>query len=151
MSTISFNVPYREIQQALLDNSEDIVKHIWQDRKTACVNAAGEVLDENGYLPNGTRWFASGDTVWFVVEKDGKDLTHYFYEGLVYGPNFLITRGKLAGEWRSPKNKKKFPTGDYLNQYPYAPSGVRHWTEALDENGDLRYEFEERVGEILRR
>ena len=150
MSAISFTIDVHAIRDAIQDEAGSYVKHIWDERKRACIEAAGEVLDENGYLPEGTIWVASGDECWFYVEKDGKDLTGHFYEHEIYGPNFFV---KKLGEWRSPKGKKKFPTGRY---YTSPKLGVRHWISGLiDEDsgkeGPLYAEFISRCEEILRR
>ena len=130
MAQISFHVPYREVQEVLLEEGENVVKRIWQNRKDACLMAAGEVLEENGYLPYGTTYEPWGDSLWFSVDKGtNADLAHYFHEGIIYGPNFFI---KKIGEWRSPKGKQKFAKGPMTKQGIKQPSGVAHWTEYLD-------------------
>ena len=149
MSEISAQVPYRAIQQYLISTSDEYVKHIWAERKKACLLAAGEVLEENGYLPNGTTYEAWGDECWFSIDKGtGTDLAHYFHEGMIYGPNFFV---KKIGEWRSPKGKEKFPNGKMLKQFPRSHLGVRHWTEAVEEGGPLYPELCSRIEEILRK
>lgn len=149
MSEISFHVDVRAIRDTLQNEAEDYVKNIWADRKAACINAVGEVLDENGYLPEGTTWEAYGNACWFSVDKGtDTDLAHYFHEGMIYGPNFFV---KKIGEWRSPAGKPKKPNGKYLNQYPGSHLGVQHWTEAVEEGGPLYDEFINRCAVILRR
>lgn len=150
MAEISMHVPYREIQQALLDVSDMYVKRIFMPRKKACIEAAGDVLFENGYLPKDTTWEAWGDACWFSVDKGtDKDLAHYFHEGMIYGPNFFI---KKIGQWRSPKGKEKYPNGKMLNQYVGSKLGVRHWTEAFNDKSGYMYNLlEERIADVLRR
>ena len=149
MAEVSMNVPYREIQQELLERSEEYVKRIWYQRKKECLLAAGDVLEEQGYLPVGTTYEAWGDQLWFSVDKGtNRDLAHYFHEGIIYGPNFLIGEG----EWRSPKNKEKYPNGDMLKQGINSPLGVWHWTEAFDDRSGYMYRIlEERIADVLRR
>ena len=142
----------KDLRRQLADAGENVVQRLWSSRKYACIDAAGEVLYRNGYLPHGTTWEVMYDGCWFSVEKkDGHELAHYFHEGMIYGPNFLIKRGKLKGQWRSPKGKPKTPNGKYLYQEPNAPAGVRHWTEALSTNEDLYEEWTKMCSEILRR
>lgn len=152
MGEIYLHVDVYAVRDKLMAEGKNVVQKIWANRKDACINALGEVLDENGYLPHGTTWDVYGDTCWFsVTKKDGHELAGYFHEGEIYGPNFLIERGKLKGQWRSPKGKPKTPTGRYLSQYPGSPSGVRHWTEKIKEGGPLYDEYTRRCEEILRR
>ena len=149
MGMISINVDVHFIRDAIQDEAESYVKRIMSGRKEACIEAAGDVLDEHGYLPDGTVWVAYGDECWFSVDKGtGTDLAHYFHEGIMYGPNFFV---KKLGEWRSPKDKKKYPNGKMLNQYPGSPSGVQYWTEAIQPGGPLFNEYIWRCEEILRR
>ena len=54
MAEISIHVPYRELQQELVAVSDRYVKRIYQKRREACIMAAGDILEENGYLPNDT-------------------------------------------------------------------------------------------------
>lgn len=145
MGSISLSVDVRAIRDSLQNEAEDYVKNIWYTRRLACLNAAGEVLNKNGYLPSGTTWEAAGDECQFYVEKDGKDLTRHFYEHEIYGPNFFV---KKIGQWRSPKGKPKYPTGRY---YTSPKLGKRHWTEAIEENGPLYGEYIDRCREILLR
>ena len=147
MGEISFNVPYSAIRDKLAEESEDYVKHIWQDRKNACIMAAGEILEEHGYLPHGTKYEPWGDQLWFSVEKKGAELAHYFHEGLQYGQNFFI---KDIGEWRSKRGMPKHVVHPIYTQDFYAPAGVPKWTESFNDSG-LYAELCERVGEILRR
>lgn len=146
MGEISFNVPYRDIRNQLAEISEDYVKHIWEKRRTACILSAGELLEDNGYLPSGTTYEAWGDQLWFSVEKNGAELAHYFHEGIQYGPNFYI---KKLDAWRSPKGKPKHPVHEIYTQGQYTPAGVAHWTDAL--SNELYPELCEEIGEILRR
>lgn len=149
MAEIHISIPYREIHQQLVAASEEYVKRIYQARKEACVLAAGDILEENGYLPDGTTYEAWNDKLWFSIDKGtDADLAHYFHEGMIYGPNIFI---KKIGEWRSPKGKTKYPNGKMLNQYPGSHLGVRHWTEAVEYGGPLYHQLEERIAEILRR
>lgn len=147
MAEIHINVPYREIQEQLVSASDRYVKRIYQARKDACLMAAGDVLEENGYLPDGTTYEPWNDMLWFSIDKGtNADLAHYFHEGMIYGPNFFI---KKINQWRSPKGKQKYPNGKMLNQYVGSHLGVRHWTEAVAKGGPLYYQLEERIAEIL--
>ena len=147
MAEISIHVPYKELQQELITTSDRYVKRIYQNRREACIMAAGDILEEKGYLPKGTTYEAWGDQLWFSVDKGtDADLAHYFHEGMIYGPNFFI---KKIGEWRSPKGKQKYPNGKMLNQYQGSPLGVRHWTEAVANGGPLYEELKMRIAEIL--
>jgi hypothetical protein len=70
----------------------------------------------------------------------GTKYASYQFNGKIYGPNFLIKKGKLAGQWRSPKNKPKYDTGRTLN---YTKSTARpHWTDEVKPGGA---EFEKLV------
>lgn len=147
MAEIHINVPYREIQRQLVEQSDRYVKRIYQTRKDECLMAAGDILEENGYLPEGTTYEPWNDQLWFSIDKGtNADLAHYFHEGMIYGPNFFI---KKINQWRSPKGKSKYPTGKMLNQYVGSPLGVRHWTEAVANGGPLHHQLEERIAEIL--
>ena len=150
MAEIYFDVDVRQIRDTLQDEMDSYVKRISTQRKNACIEAAGDVLNEHGYLPKGTTWEAWNGACWFSVDKGtGADLAHYFHEGIKYGPNFFV---KKLGEWRSPAGKPKTPNGKYLNQYPGSPSGVRYWTEAIQSpDGELYDEYLRRCEEILRR
>lgn len=149
MSEISFDVDVRAIRDELQAEGGRYVKLISGNRKNACIEAVGDVLDENGYLPEGTTYEAWRNACWFSVDKGtGADLAHYFHEGQIYGPNMFIRK---LDEWRSPAGKPKSPTGRYLNQYPGSSLGVRHWTEAVQPGGPLYYQFIERCEEILRK
>ena len=158
MSEISAQVPYRAIQQYLISTSDEYVKHIWAERKKACLLAAGEVLEENGYLPKGTTYEAWGDECWFSIDKGtDRDLAHYFHEGILYGPNFpIFERDKYGNKtgivsgFRSPKGMPKKPMG-VLDQGIKKPAGVWHWTEAVEKGGPLYPELCSRIEEILRR
>lgn len=150
MSEVSVDVNVKAIRDNFQAVSDNYVKHIFRPRKKECIEAAGDVLFENGYLPNGTTWEAWGDACWFSVDKgSGTDLAHYFHEGIIYGPNFFIKKIK---QWRSPKGEQKKPNGKYLDQYVGSHLGVRQWTKALiPPNGDLYDEYMLRCEEILRR
>lgn len=150
MAEISYSVDVRAIRDQLQNEANDYVTHIWDARKNACIAAAGDVLNDNGYLPNGTTWEAWNGACWFSVDKGtGTDLAHYFFEGQIYGPNFFI---KKLGEWRSPKGKQKYPNGKMLKQGPNTGLGVRHWTDALrPPSGALYNAYLQRCEEILRR
>ena len=135
MGAISIDVPYREIQQILLEESENYVKRIREQRRYDCLMAAGDVLDENGYLPNGTVYRPVGDELVFFIDKgNGVNLANYFHEGWIYGPNFFV---KKLGEWRSYKGRTKEPEHEMDKQGQYMPSGVAHWTEALVPGSDM--------------
>ena len=164
MSVIFTTVDVRSIRDALQNETNNLVKNIWYTRRIACVEAVGEVLNEYGYLPSGTTWYASGNDCVFEVDKGGKyDLAHYFHEGMIYGPNIPIfekyeydANGKKHGvgeiiKYRSPKGKKKKPTGRYLKQGPYKSTGVRHWTEAIEKDGALYDAYMRRCEELLLR
>lgn len=148
MGEISLSVDVRAIRDSLQNEAEDYVKNIWYTRRLACLDAAGEVLNKNGYLPKGTTWEAVGNECQFYVERGGKDLTHYFHEGLQYGPNFFI---KQLGEWRSPKGKPKRVVHPIYTQGIGSPAGVAHWTYAISEKGPLYAEYVDRCREILLR
>lgn len=163
MSEIEFRLPSRAIRDALNDTAT-YVQRIADSRRTECLNAIAEVLDENGYLPTGTTWEVWGNLLQFSTYKDNSndDLAHYFYEGLIYGPNIPVFNeyqyvgGRRFGvgepyRFVSPKGKKKYQTGQYLDQYPGSSMGVQHWTEAVEEDGELFDEVVERCEEILRR
>lgn len=158
------NVPYRQLQEVLLEMSEDYVKHIWQARKDACLMTAGQVLEEAGYLPKGTTYEPWNDQLYFSVDKGtDADLAHYFHEGMIYGPNKPIfeldAEGNRTGNivrFYSPKGEKKHPIYRMKNQGPTKPSGVYHWTTALQPgsenfNQGLYNEMVWRMEEILRR
>ena len=51
MAEIKVDIPYKEIQEQLIKTSDEYVKRIYQARKDACLMAAGDLLQENGYLP----------------------------------------------------------------------------------------------------
>ena len=162
MSELRFNVDVKKIRDEIQDEANSYVKHIWQDRKDACIEAVGDVLEEHGYLPDGTTWEAWNGACWFSVVRDDAELGHYFHEGMIYGPNIPIfsdyknVGGKRIGigepiKYRSPKGKPKHPNGGYLNQYPGSHLGVQHWTKAVEEGGELYGIYEDRCKEILRR
>ena len=160
MAQIQFSVDVRDIRDSLQNEAEEYVKTIWDKRKFACIEEAGQVLYDNGYLPHGTTWEAFYDGCWFSVDKGtGADLAHYFHEGQMYGPNIPIFErdryGNKTGSIKafySPKGKQKYPIpGKMLNQGPNEPAGVYHWTEAIQENGKLYQEYIDRCAEILRR
>lgn len=75
---------------------------------------------------------------------------HYMYVGEVYGPNFPIfdkDTGELIG-WRSPKGKKKHPTGREI-QYGKEkhPLATKEWDKAaMADRGDS---IRQQVKEIL--
>jgi hypothetical protein len=148
VGVISYNVNVNEVRDKLQNAAEDYVKHIWSARRRACVEAAGDALNAHGYLPSGTEWDAVGNNCEFYVEKNGANLTHYFHEGIQYGPNFFV---KKIGEWRSPANKPKKPIHAITTQEQYSPAGVAHWTRAFEHDGALLADFEARCAEILRR
>lgn len=60
----------------------------------------------------------------------------YLYYGEVYGPNIPIYEGGELAGWRSPKGKKKHPTGRKLT-YQGAPERGALWFErAMAEHRD---------------
>ena len=163
MSVIEFRLPTRAIKDAIDNSANEFVKHVMAPRRIECLEAVGEVLEENGYLPTDTDWYVENELLYFSVYKDeSEDLAHYFHEGLIYGPNIPVyesyetIHGRRYGvgaikRWVSPKGQKKYQTGAYLDQYPGSPLGVQHWTEAVMEGGELFDEVVERCEEILRR
>ena len=54
----------------------------------------------------------------------------YLYYGVVYGPNIPIFEGGELAGWRSPKGKKKHPTGRKLT-YQGAPERGAFWFERM--------------------
>jgi len=156
---IHINVPYRDIQQQLVEAGENVVKRIYQARKDACLMAAGDVLQENGYLPNGTTYEAWNDKLYFSVDKGtNADLAHYFHEGMIYGPNIPIfekdAEGNRTGKilrFFSPKGKPKTAIYPMRTQGVGKPAGVAHWTKAVEKGGPLYEELEQRITEILER
>jgi len=164
MSTVTMRLPGRAIREALDNSMNEYVKHIMEPRRTECLYAVADVLDENGYLPKDTTWEVYANQLYFYTFKDdsAEDLAHYFWEGQIYGPNiptfsqYQYIDGKRWGigeptRYFSPKGKRKYPTGEYLDQYPGSPMGVQHWTEAVEAGGELFDEVVERCEEILRR
>ena len=164
MGAISFRLPTREIKEAVEDGVNDYVKHVMEPRRTECLEAIAEILESHGYLPYDTDWEVYANQLYFYVLKgtNGEDLAHYFHEGLIYGPNIPVFEryeyidGRRVGigepiRFFIPKGKKKYQTGQYLDQYPDSPSGVQHWTEAVEEGGELFEEVVEACREILRR
>lgn len=164
MSEIEFRLPTRAIKDAIDNSANEYVKHVMAPRRVECLEAVGEVLEENEYLPYDTTWYVENELLYFSVYKDNSadDLAHYFHEGLIYGPNipvyqeYVYENGRRYGvgeptRFVSPKGKKKFQTGQVLDQYPGSPSGVNHWTEAVMEGGELFDEVVERCEDILRR
>ena len=173
-----FKLPAGSIVNAL-DDSVNYVTHIWKERREECLNEIALILQENGYLPKGTTWEIFGDRLYFSTYMPGSnvDLAHYFWEGQVYGPNIpkwdayemevgkngrpryvRDSRGYKIGKgdpssYRTPGGWVKYPKeGQFLEgQGPGSPMGVRHWTEAVDNGGELFDEVVERCGEILRR
>ena len=164
MGAIEFRLPSRAIREAL-DNTTDYVQRIADARRTECLYAIADVLNENGYLPTGTTWDVEGNLLYFYTYKEGsdEDLAHYFHQGLIYGPNIPVFREYAYSDGRrygigepykfvSPKGQKKHLTGEYIaSQGPGSPTGVSHWTEAVEEGGELFDEVVERCEEILRR
>ena len=162
MSAIEFRLDSRSLRNAIDNSANEYVKHIMEPRRTECLYAIADVLDENGYLPTDTTWEVEGNLLYFYTYKDGsnEDLAHYFHQGLIYGPNIPVFReytysnGRRYGvgePYRYVSPKKKYPNGQYLDQYPGSSMGVSHWTEAVEEGGELYDEVVERCKEILRR
>lgn len=54
----------------------------------------------------------------------------YLYYGEIYGPNIPIFEGGELAGWRSPKGKKKHPTGRKLT-YQGAPERGAFWFERM--------------------
>lgn len=53
---------------------------------------------------------------------------HYMYEGQVYGPSFPIIQDGIVVGWRSPKGKKKHPTGKQIKySKEMHPLATAHW------------------------
>lgn len=77
---------------------------------------------------------------------------HYMYEGLVYGPNIPLfnAEGVIVG-WRSPKGKKKHPTGSTFN-YTNAPEATDHWDKAAltEHRGEIEKEIRRIIIEAWR-
>lgn len=71
---------------------------------------------------------------------------HYMYEGEIYGPNIPLfdAEGNVIG-WRSPKGKKKHPTGRYFDYT--SPTATMHWDEAA--LTDHRDEIEKEIRRII--
>lgn len=163
MAVITMRLQSKEIRDALDNSMNDYVKHIMEPRRTECLYAIGDVLEENGYLPTDTSWEVYANQLYFYTyKKDGENLAHYFHEGMIYGPNIPIfnkyeyVAGRRFGigepyRFVSPKGQLKHPTGEYLKQGPDTGIGVQHWTEAVQEGGELFEEVVERCREILRR
>ena len=62
---------------------------------------------------------------------------HYLYYGEVYGPNIPIFEDDsgIPTTYRSPKNKKKYPTGRALNiKTDKNPNACSHWWEVAKAN-----------------
>lgn len=62
---------------------------------------------------------------------------HYLYHGEVYGPNIPIFEDDsgIPTTYRSPKNKKKYPTGRALNiKTDKNPQATSHWWEVAKAN-----------------
>ena len=178
MSNFMFSLPVGAIKDAIDNSANEYVKHVLEARKTQCLEAIGEILDDNGYLPTGTTWEVFGSRLTFSTYKPGsdEDLAHYFWEGRVYGPNrpewdqYQMTTGKNGrpkyvrdelgrkvgigepSKYRTPAGMIKYPKDQYLEGQGVGSSmGVRHWTDAVSEGGDLWDQVIERCGEILRR
>ena len=164
MSEISFKLPVRAIKDEIDNSANEFVKHVMAPRKIECLEAVGEVLEENNYLPDGTTWYVENELLYFSVYMgdSDEDLAHYFWEGQIYGPNiptfdeYTYAGGRRWGidppkRFFSPKGQRKYPTGRYLEQGPDTGLGVQHWTEAVEPGGELFDEVVERCEEILRR
>ena len=62
---------------------------------------------------------------------------HYLYHGEIYGPNIPIFEDDsgIPTTYRSPKNKKKFPTGRPLQfSKDKNPNAQAHWAEVTIQN-----------------
>lgn len=178
MADFNFRLPAGALTSALNEAADDYVKHVFEPRRVECLEAIGELLDEEGYLPDDTTWEVFGDRLQFSTYKDSsnEDLAHYFFEGQIYGPNrpkwdeYEMTIGKNGkpkyvrdekgrkigkgepSEYKTPAGTIKYPKkGQMLKQGVGSPMGVRHWTDAVQEGGALWDEVIDRCEEILRR
>lgn len=179
MANFRFSLPAGAITRAIDEGTNEYVKRVFEPRRVECLEAIGELLDDNGYLPDGTTYEVFGDRLIFSTYIDGsdEDLAHYFWEGIVYGPNFpkwdqyLMVPGKNGrmkyardekgrkigvgdpSSYKTPYGWVKYPKpNQYLEgQGVGSPIGVRHWTDAVAEGGDLWEEVLERCKDILRR
>ena len=87
----------------------------------------------------------------------GVPYAHYMNEGMVYGPNFPITRNikfsdtsvnQVVG-WYSIPNKKKHPTGKPIIYH--TPGTGPHWETKVMENYVDKIAFQREVTQILKR
>lgn len=71
----------------------------------------------------------------------------YLYYGEIYGPNFPIFEGGELAGFRSPKGKKKHPTGRPLT-YRGAPERGAYWFERMkaEHKDDIVQEAAEAAG-----
>lgn len=73
---------------------------------------------------------------------------HYQYVGEVYGPNFLVMiDGEL--QWRSPKNKDKFPTGRSIKYHTAGTSS--YWDMAMMSDANARRIMNIKITAYLKR
>ena len=62
---------------------------------------------------------------------------HYQYVGIVYGPNIPIYENGVLVGWRSPKDKKKHPTGrDIQYSHEKHDRASREWDKAMLKSED---------------
>lgn len=88
------------------------------------------------------------------ILKDGiyypAPYAHYMYIGQIYGPNIPIVQGGEIVGWRSPKGKKKTPTGRPIHYSTERhPLATKEWDKAMMR--DRGEEFTDTVGLLLMR
>lgn len=91
-----------------------------------------EIVEKNvrKYVPRDTGKLADESvTVGVDTITWDTEYAHYQYEGLAYGPNFLVVdkNGQLV--WRSRKGSTKYPNGHLLSYK--TPGTTDHWIDAM--------------------
>jgi hypothetical protein len=140
--SIRVDIPHEQLQTALQKKLLQLV-----DKDVARRNTNEIFLEMcNKYVPEDSGTLKSSA---YATERSviwSTPYAHYMYEGIVYGPNFLVEiDGQLV--WRSPAGKPKFPTNRTF-QYQN-PNATAHWDKTMLERD--RRAFNNRVTAMLKR
>ena len=122
--SLKIKVTYKVKENSDLANSIDTIFN--SQTKTMICNDFARLIDP---------WVPFREGVLSQTIEVGEDYihyktpyAHYMHEGMVYGPNIPYVQKDGSIEWRSPKGKKKHPTGRPITYRTDAhPLATAHW------------------------
>ena len=135
------------------------INHLSQDNVKIAINQVYADMSEK-YVPKKTGALANSvrvtkDYVRWGGASYGVPYAHYMYTGVVYAPNYPITRnGQIVGWWSPPGEGTKHPTDrSFVFNRSKHPLAQSHWDLAVYRNelNGFKWRVTHKLKEIARR